>query len=330
MSDFDYELASLIAPVTAQELIERFWDRRPLFVPGPADKLAGLFDRASWESICERRARAGDRGRTVGAFVTPAGEQLQFPVAPASAPTLSRLVTVCSARAEEDDPKLARLVAMLKAELGLLDKVVVNCYVSPAEQGYALHYDAQDVLVLQIEGAKRWRYAASPVIYSPHEYPVATGEGTVESPALGKTLRLPDEETLEEIVLEPGSMLYLPGGTWHVARAEVYSLALTVTFVPKYLARFLCEVLQALLLTDPSWRRRIPPVPASARTAGAIPETVAAFLDAELERLRDAVHSLDPSVLHQAWRHHMDTIEAAAPRVEPPLAGGRDPEETSE
>ncbi len=64
-----------------------------------------------------------------------------------------------------------------------------------------IHYDAEDLIILQLEGTKRWR------IYSP----------TVMYPVAGaKPLGLPSENLVLDEVLRPGDLMFLPAGFWHV------------------------------------------------------------------------------------------------------------------
>lgn len=47
------ELGRLLAPVTRQAFVERYWGREPLYVRGPPEKFAGLFDRESFDRLRE-------------------------------------------------------------------------------------------------------------------------------------------------------------------------------------------------------------------------------------------------------------------------------------
>ncbi|MFF3845769.1 JmjC domain-containing protein [Streptomyces sp. NPDC002328] len=93
--------------------------------------------------------------------------------------------------------------------------VQINAYASwTATEGFGTHWDDHDVIVLQLEGAKRWRlYGATRI------NPLHRDTETPEPPADGP---------IEEIVLRAGDMLYLPRGWWHaVAATEGRSLHLT-------------------------------------------------------------------------------------------------------
>ncbi|MBT2418593.1 cupin-like domain-containing protein [Streptomyces sp. ISL-22] len=97
----------------------------------------------------------------------------------------------------------------------LRGRVQINVYASwtPTE-GFGTHWDDHDVIVVQLEGAKRWR------LYGPTRInPLHRDTEAPEPPA---------DEPLEEVVLRAGDMLYLPRGWWHaVATTEGRSLHLT-------------------------------------------------------------------------------------------------------
>ncbi len=94
-------------------------------------------------------------------------------------------------------------------------RVQINVYASwTATEGFGTHWDDHDVIVVQLEGAKRWR------LYGPTRInPLHRDTEAPEPPA---------DEPVEEAVLRAGDMLYLPRGWWHaVAATEGRSLHLT-------------------------------------------------------------------------------------------------------
>lgn len=95
--------------------------------------------------------------------------------------------------------------------------VQVNAYASwTAEEGFGTHWDDHDVVVLQLEGSKRWK------IYGP----------TRQSPAWRdvETPEAPTGGPIADIVLAPGDMLYLPRGWWHAVSADQGTASLHLTF----------------------------------------------------------------------------------------------------
>ena len=110
---------------------------------------------------------------------------------------------------------LAVFCRLLEEALG--HGVQANAYWTPrGSQGFAVHHDTHDVLVLQVAGEKRW------LLYDPLlELPLKHQRW---SPALGD----PGEPT-GDLTLQAGDMLYLPRGWLHQAETSATdSLHLTI------------------------------------------------------------------------------------------------------
>ena len=169
-----------------------------------------------------------------------------------------------------------------------LHPVQANIYLTPpGSQGFRIHYDTHDVVVLQVEGTKRWRvWPGQPLPHPTRRIPWAGG-GSVQ----------PEGEPVT-LTLAPGDALYLPRGVMHDAEvdedASGASLHITVgLFEPAW-----AEVLRDLLLlleTDaaegvalrqgfPSWRLADPDA-APALAAGAAERLNGLATPAALERL---------------------------------------------
>jgi ribosomal protein L16 Arg81 hydroxylase len=95
--------------------------------------------------------------------------------------------------------------------------VQVNSYYTPrGSQGFAVHHDTHDVLVLQVAGEKRW------LLYEP------LLELPLKHQRYSKSLGEHGEPT-QDLVLRAGDTLYLPRGWLHQAEtSDTDSLHLTV------------------------------------------------------------------------------------------------------
>ncbi len=148
---------------------------------------------------------------------------------------------------------LTRLVSLLEAELGHPGQA--NAYLTPpGSQGFAVHADTHDVFVLQTAGTKLWE--------------------------------LHGEDGVAEMLLEPGTVAYLPTGTRHAARAQD-GASLHVTIGINQLT------LRGLV------RRAVGPaleaVPDTHLPVGyADDPTLAGTVADELEALADRIRAIDP------------------------------------
>jgi bifunctional lysine-specific demethylase and histidyl-hydroxylase NO66 len=154
--------------------------------------------------------------------------------------------------------------------------VQANAYYTPrGSQGFAVHHDTHDVLVLQIAGEKRW------LLYEPLlELPLKHQR---YSAALGE----PDEAS-DDFVLRAGGSLYLPRGWLHQAEtSETDSLHITIGITPH---TWLDAAKGALgtLEDELSVRRGV-----EHGSADGIPELVAEQLDPELVEKRRRRRFLD-------------------------------------
>jgi hypothetical protein len=284
-------LASLLAPLTEAELYATYQGRRSFAttVTGRADRFAALFWRDalfSGRGLVE--VDAAERGEM--------GDQRQRPITPdriAEEYALGR--TICADVSACDT--VAPMLATLRAELAVAEMPFAKAYASPPGAGFALHADAHDVFVLQIEGRKRWRFSAEPAIASPlAAMKVESGRVVHVHPRAGETVRddrgaplsPPSISALEERVLGPGDVLYLPAGAWHETSAIEASLALSVS-PPLERASDAVLALASALLRGPEWRAPI---------AG--PDAVR-DLEARLDDLARQLSQVDRRALVRAW-----------------------------
>ncbi|MET9365825.1 cupin domain-containing protein [Streptomyces sp. NPDC006632] len=125
--------------------------------------------------------------------------------------------------------------------------VQVNAYGSwTSREGFGTHWDDHDVVVVQIQGAKRW------TLYGPtRQMPMYRDVAAPEEPPA---------EPVAELVLEAGDLLYLPRGWWHAVTADqgTHSLHLTCGISPPHTADRLLAWLADELLTSDLFRADLP------------------------------------------------------------------------
>ena len=93
----DDALSRLVAPLTPAEFVREYWGKRPLFLEGPADKFAGLFDRAAFDRALRRFGEQRERDPLALRACVPDGRC--FSISPEQVQPLYGLgATICVAR----------------------------------------------------------------------------------------------------------------------------------------------------------------------------------------------------------------------------------------
>ena len=233
-----HELQSLLAPISIADFNEKFFGRLPLRIKGNAGKFHRIF---GWNALVEA-LKAGehleDPHYAIKAAFSQGGKSKRaLRMIPTYYRQLTELLqagaTVCVTNLHLADSFLQDWVASIRDELKYPGYVGINCYISPDESGFAMHYDARVATSIQISGVKRWRYSTRPAKAWPTQNAVfdeSTGKA-VPDDAEDIGMRPPEME-FNEVDMEPGDLLCLPAGTWHAAQAIDHSLALNLYFQP--------------------------------------------------------------------------------------------------
>jgi ribosomal protein L16 Arg81 hydroxylase len=178
-------------------------------------------------------------------------------------------------------PPLTELVRDLELQLG--HPCQANAYLTPrGSQGFARHSDTHDVFVFQTHGVKQWEV-------------VDVWDG--------------DEETVRDVLLEPGLSMYLPTGTPHSARSEE-EVSLHVTLgINRVLWRDLLGDLVKEALADDAYAEPLPPGSAED------PDALADVLRRKLASLTSSMTSVDERAV-------AEERAAAFAGTRPPLVRG--------
>jgi bifunctional lysine-specific demethylase and histidyl-hydroxylase NO66 len=220
-------LARCLEPVDAAAFFAEHWEQRPLVV---ARDERGRFDDLLSEADVERLVcstairypgfrlvREGSQV-AVGSYTSDVSWRPPF-TGTVDVPRLlaewEAGATIVLQALHVSWHPLAVFCRLLEEALGL--GVQVNAYYTPrGSQGFAVHHDTHDVLVLQVAGEKRW------LIYEPLlELPLKHQR---YSSALGE-----HGDPTDDVVLRAGDTLYLPRGWLHQAEtSDSDSLHLTI------------------------------------------------------------------------------------------------------
>jgi hypothetical protein len=153
---------------------------------------------------------------------------------------------------------LEALLRQLETELGVrAGSARCGAFASPPGDGLACHYDAEDVISIQLAGRKRFHLA--PVAELPTPYGMQYGPGSAPYNDLYPQVAgpFPDWQRahFESVDMAPGSVLFMPRGTWHRSEALSESLAVSIILRPPTLLDSALEQLRLMLLQDERWRR---------------------------------------------------------------------------
>ncbi len=197
-------LEDLLAPLTVGEFRQALRERAFFFRRGEGvNRFANLLDWATLRHIVENGifpaadVRIMRASKLLSALVYLDGKKVNAEKLAALMRNGASLIT------QPINAYVPALHALCENIRGQVADYVWAGAVAQTGSGGALtiHYDAEDLIILQLEGTKRWQ------IYSP----------TVVYPVAGaKPLGLPSQNLVLDEVLAPGDLMFLPAGFWHV------------------------------------------------------------------------------------------------------------------
>lgn len=154
-------------------------------------------------------------------------------------------------------PVLQIWLKTIKLELGLPLSTDSRCmvYATADGKGTAPHFDQNINFVLQLHGTKTWWIEPNLSVENPTQRftmnqamdPELDSYAESEMPTKMSTSR-------EEVILKPGSMLFVPRGYWHSTEASGEALALNFTFSQPTWVDLFTAALRSRLLQSPDWR----------------------------------------------------------------------------
>lgn len=206
--DFD----TVIAPLSRERFFADYWDKTFLFAKGKPGRFADVFSWDELNGLLEQQRltppllKLMQEGRPLDPSVYSSPGWGNVPrVDPGRLiACLGGGATLVMACAEDLSQRVRRLSDALRDVFHAPN--YANLYASwHAQKGLDLHWDSQDILVIQLAGRKHWE------VYAPtRDHPL---QGDIEA------ARKPSGKPDWEGDLEDGDILYLPRGWWHVASA---------------------------------------------------------------------------------------------------------------
>lgn len=210
-------LAELVAPLSEDDFIDVLRKRKLTFLRGAGtDRYTSLLN---WKSLLQMIER-GQHPPSLAEFrlikdgqIPPPDRWLKKkPFGEGNMVDVARFLafmdhgfSLSVTRIDDYAPHLKTLSSNIRATLK--EQIKVGAIVTTGQGGaFRIHYDPEDLIILQVEGRKRWKIFGPPVLN-----PVV---GAVPPSAP------PEDEIIFDEILEPGDFLFLPAGNWHRCENE--------------------------------------------------------------------------------------------------------------
>jgi 50S ribosomal protein L16 3-hydroxylase len=249
-------LAALLAPCSLDAFLESSWPHEPFATHGLSKSVEGLTRIPILQSL---EALLNSWPRHVQAHLPDlADEASSVDALPGDARKLfANKMGLLFNNAEKHIPELGTWLAAIRADLGLPAMTYARCmvYATPDGKGTAPHFDQNINFVLQLYGTKKWWIAPNLHVQNPTQrHTMGQPLDPEVAPYAVTPMPLKMPKDAKQIVLKPGSMLFVPRGFWHSTEAEGEALALNFTFNQPTWMDLFGAALRSRLSLSPEWR----------------------------------------------------------------------------
>jgi ribosomal protein L16 Arg81 hydroxylase len=240
ISEAPSTLADLVSPLAEPEFLELLRRRELAYRPGAnGDRYAPLLGWPALRRMIEAgnypNKRPDDIRVTKESGIVPASRWMTEGKVDAAKLEgfLTNGFSVVVLHLDEHVPALAAVCDEIRSRTleGSFVGVVVTS--GTGAGAFPVHYDPEDLVILQVEGTKRWQIFGPPVSNPVRHMPKQSPPGT---------------EPIFDEVLEPGDLLFVPGGNWHHCESGLStSVHLGIFFLPPTSWHAANEVVRSLL-----------------------------------------------------------------------------------
>ena len=204
--------AHLVHPLEVEAFLREWWGKHFLHIPGYASKFDGLMSWQVLSGLVEQHQMKFPRLRIIkNGKKADSSKYMDLDTTLDSPEVNIRATGLVTELAQGSTMVLNRIeeahypVRHLAASLGriLRARVSINSYAGwRTENGFEVHWDDHDVLILQLEGRKHWK------IWEPTRlFPFKDDTAKAAEP---------NGEPIWDKILQQGDVLYIPRGWWHV------------------------------------------------------------------------------------------------------------------
>lgn len=233
-------LQRLLAESETPHFLENYFQRLPY---SKSVASADCLSYGTWDSLTKVIASPGADVMVVRQNQRHAGPP------PATTEEAQALVTdgytLLVRHAERHDPELEEFARGLTADFAA--PINIHIYCTPAsEVGFAWHYDAEEVFIVQTTGVKEYFLRKNSV----NPWPIEE--------TLPRDMRYEREiMPLMKVVLAAGDWLYIPSGYWHYGAARETAISLSIGVAPRT-GVDLFDALRQRVVDSMLWRQRLP------------------------------------------------------------------------
>jgi len=262
MTEHIRSFAELLHPVTPEEFFADYHDRKPLHIPGTADKFAsvmswqtlnGMLNQTSvWSGISLQLVR-DKKMVPVPEYCRPAIDRNNAQYMQPDAARITALLRQGAALVANDvdalSPGLRSVAGVLEAALGA--KAQANVYCSWRQrQAFDSHFDTHDVYAVHVEGEKVWQVyrdrADRPIAHPRYKN---FGQAHHDQAKGG---------VLMEVTMRPGDLLYLPRGQYHDALASESSSLHVAMGLTAVIGIDFLDLVREMAIGDSLFRANVP------------------------------------------------------------------------
>ncbi|WP_420478957.1 cupin domain-containing protein [Brevundimonas sp. FT23028] len=255
-------LEDLLAPVDPQEFRSACLGRTPLHIPATETRKRALLDWRAFNDLLSRSGVWTDQTLRLvhNGTATPVEAYCKLQPGPGGQvwrPSSRKVEVLIAEGASVVANEVQTLHGPIMDVARMLSRtfaaqVGANVYCSFQDvQAFNSHFDNHDVFAVQTEGEKLWRIYETQL-----DMPV---DLPPDGPETRQWLQQARGKVVQELVMRPGDVLYLPRGRFHDALAtDTASLHVTFSVTPLY-GRILFSLLDNAAMQLPEFRAYFPP-----------------------------------------------------------------------
>ena len=249
-------LDALVGPTPVEEFLRDFWPERVFHAHGPLSRLPTIFSSPELKTF---RTLASQYQGWLG-FGRGSESGRMMSVQQINPLHLYELgLSVYLPDISESVPGADAFLRQLEKDLGIAAGCCgITVWASPQTDGAPTHFDGEDVFSIQLAGTKKFEVAPMTEYAFPYGPQFGPGARTFDDmyPQVEKDgFPDPAQAAWTTVNMAPGSVLFVPRGTWHRTTAEQDSFAISLGIRPPSVMDAYLEQFRRLLLQDPEWRR---------------------------------------------------------------------------